>query len=106
VSDFKALIAVWRNIVEGRASDTPWYEDGLHPSGNAQVRDGLRTQAEALMRTFLPRLPEHLHLGQPENTQYAVLRRAVERLERNNDHGAAWPVDQRAAVAVALSDQS
>jgi hypothetical protein len=151
VSLRKAIIAVWRNLVEGRALDTPRYDDGYQPSVEAQARNALRQRSEELMRTFLPRLPQHLHsslelivfrsttppidplslmnefsawrtgrgianerggapsqedlvlyqrlgelegwmdqdLGHPENTQYAVLRRAVEQFTRDSKHSAA-----------------
>jgi hypothetical protein len=151
VSVRKAMIAVWRNLVEGRALDTPRYDDGYQPSVEEQARNTMRQQSEELMRTFLPRLPPHLHsslelvvlrsttppidplslmnavsawhtglgiandrggapseedlflyqrlgelerwmdqdLGHPENTQYAVVRRALEQFARNSEHGAA-----------------
>lgn len=52
---------MWRNFVEGRALDLPRSDDGFHPSLDAQARAALQTQAEELVRTILPRLPEHLH---------------------------------------------
>ena len=57
----RALVAVWRNLVKGRAHDMQRYDQGYRPSAEAQARKAAVTQAEALLQTFLPRLPEHLH---------------------------------------------
>ncbi len=56
----QAVIAVWRKLVEGRAPDLPRYDDGFHPSLEAQARTALQTQAEALMQGMLPRVPVDL----------------------------------------------
>jgi hypothetical protein len=65
VSIWGALVAVWRNLADGRDLASPRYDEGIDPDSDAEIRRLLqvqsKAQAQALMNSILPRLPQHLH---------------------------------------------
>lgn len=57
----RASVGVWRNLLESRWFDRQRYGEGDYQSTEEQARNARVAQAEALLQTFLARLPEHLH---------------------------------------------